>query len=301
LGQAVVSVWALRHYKPLTEETVLAVMDELEAGIAGADKPHIFSSPDEVYALASRFKNALYRYPFFKKKHLRILRAIIDRCGEAYHDKDTTKLYISKGVVEEWGRVFEIPPDRIQEYLAPLTAFGILERSDRPDHMYRVSSRFFQLVGPVAQHMVVPVDTRPFTDMMAVVSGAASVYVIATAVKSRGSVGGGGPLIPWFLKLPMVYTLSGLEPGTTKIRDVLELARINAVDNYFVIERGAPVEWWRSIRTEAFEFMADNNIIEQAVSNGYKLSTPWVRVHEEGVKRHVRRLRERYERVYRGH
>jgi len=300
LGQVVVSRWALKHYKPLAEETILAVMDELEAGIAGANKPHIFSSPEEAYALASRFKNALYRYQFFKKKHLRILRAIIDRCGEAYHYKDTTKLYISKNVVEEWSRDFEIPPDRIQEYLAPLTTFGILEHSDRPDHIYRVSNRFFQLVGPVAQHIVMPVDTRRFTDMMAVVSGAASVYVIATAVKSRGNVVSSGPLIPWFLKLPMIYTLSGLVPGTTKIRDVLELARINAVDNYFVKERGAPVEWWRSIRTEAFEFMADNNIIEHAVSNGYKLSTPWVRVNEEGVKRYVRRLRERYERIYRG-
>jgi len=300
LGQTVVNMWALKQYRSLTEETVFAIVDELEANIAGANKPHVFSSPSDAYALASRFKNVLYRYPFFRKKHLRILRAIIDRCGEAYYEKDTSKLYISKSVVEEWVYVFQIPPDRIQNYLSPLLMFKILEQSEKPEYIYRVSNSFFQLMGPVAQYLVVPVDTRRFAEMMAVASGVASIYVIATAVKNRGAIINGGSLIPWFLKLPMIYTLTGLEPGTTRIRDVLELARVNAVDNYFVIKKYVPVEWWRSVRAEAFELMADNNIIEQAVPNGYKLNILWVRMHEEAVKRYVKRFRERAERRFRG-
>lgn len=297
MAQTIVNAWALKYYKPLTEETILTIMDELEAGIAGAKKQHIFSSPSDAYALASRFKNILYKYPFFKKKHVRILRAIVDRCGEAYYKREPAKLYIPNTIVEEWSYSFQIPLDRIQDYLAPMLRLGILERSDRPDHVYKICNNFFQLVGPVAQYLVMPVDTRRFTEMMAITNGVASVYVIATAVKNSKYVEG-GPLIPWFLKLPMIYTLSGLEPGTTKIRDILELERINAVDNYFVIQRNVPVEWWRSIRVEAFEYMTDNNVIEQAVSNGYRWTNIWVRVHEESVKRYVKRERERYERKY---
>jgi len=300
LAQPTVNVWALKNYKPLTEETILAIMDELEASIAGVTKQHVFSSPSDAYALASRFKNTLYKYPFFKKKHVRILRAVVDRCGEAYYKKEPMKLYISKNVVEEWSHSFQIPLDRMQDYLFPMLRLGILERSDRPDYMYRIHNSFFQLVGPVAQYLVVPVDTKRFAEMMAVTSGIASVYVIATFVKSSKYVEG-GPLIPWFLKLPMIYTLSGLEPETTRIRDVLELERINYVDIYFIDEKKAPIEWWRSVRTEAFEFMTDNDIIEQAVPNGYRLTTVWVRMHEEGVKRYIKRLRERYERRYRGY
>jgi len=292
-------MWALKNYRPLTEYTIFSVLDELEANIAGAKKHHVLSSLSDVYALASRFKNVLYKYPFFKKKHLRILRAIIDRCGEAYYTKDMMKLYISKEVVEEWSIAFQIPPNKIYDYLTPLLRFNILRPSNNPRYVYKIDANFFQLMGPVAQYLVVPVDTRRFAEMMAVASGISSVYVIATAVRSKRFIEG-KPLIPWFLKLPMIYTLTGLEPNTTKIKDVLELGRINAVDNYFVIERGAPVEFWRSVRAEAFEFMADNYVIEQAISNGYKLNRLWVRMHEEGVRRYVRRLRERYERRYRG-
>ncbi len=298
-AKTIANRWALKNYRVLTEETMLAVFDELRAHIGGARTQHVLSSTTDAYALASRFKGVLYRYPFFKKKHLRILRAIIDRCGEAYYRKDPSKLYIAKSVVEEWSAVFHIPLDRITEYLRPLQTFGILRQSDDPKYVYRVSNEFFQLMGPVAQYLVIPVDTRRFAQMMAVANGISSVYVIATAMRNRRLMD--KPLIPWFLKLPMIYTLSGLEPGGTKIRDVLEIPRVNAVDNYFVIERGVPVELWRSIRAEAFEFMSDNYVIEQAVPDGYKLYRLWVRMHEEGVRRYARRLRERYERRYRGY
>ena len=292
----ILNLWALKNYKSLIRETISVVRDEVEAATSGK-RLRVFSSSSDAYALASRFKNALYRYPFFKKKHLRILRAIIDRCGEAYYEKNPLKLYISSAVLEEWVQVFNIPADRAIEYLRPLQVFRILEQSDNKDYIYRIGNEFFQLIGPVAQHLVVSVDTKLFTEMMAVVSGIASIYVISTSARSK--LYGEHELVPWFLKLPMIYTLTGLEHESMKIRDVLEIKRINAVDNYFVVKRNVPVELWRSVRTEAFEFMTDNNIIEQAVSNGYKLNALWIRVHEEGVKRYVMRLRERHERRYR--
>ncbi len=293
----VANKWALEHYKALAEETMLAVFDELQAHVTGAKTSRILSSVTDAYALASRFKGVLYKYPFFKKKHIRILHAIVDRCGEAYYEKNPYKLYISKAVVEEWSNSFLIPIERTTKYLKPLQIFNILKQSDDPKYVYRVSDEFFQLVGPVAQYLVTPVDTRRFTEMMAIVSGISSVYVIATGLQYRKQID--KPLIPWFLKLPMIYTLSGYESTTNTIRDVLEIARIRAVDEYFVIEKGVPVELWRSIRAEAFEFMSDNYIIEQAVLNGYKLYNPWVRMHEEGIKRYVRKVRERYEKRYR--
>ncbi len=293
----VVNKWALEHYKALAEETMLAVFDELQAHVTGAKTSRILSSVTDAYALASRFKGVLYKYPFFKKKHIRILHAIVDRCGEAYYEKNPYKLYISKAVVEEWSNSFLIPIERITEYLKPLQIFNILKQSDDPKYVYRVSNEFYQLVGPVAQYLVTPVDTRRFTEMMAIVSGISSVYVIATSLQYRKLID--KPLIPWFLKLPMIYTLSGYESTTNTIRDVLEIARIGAVEKYFVKEKGVPEELWRSIRAEAFEFMSDNYIIEQAVLNGYKLYNPWVRMHEEGIKRYVRKVRERYEKRYR--
>jgi len=299
LGKEIVAnKWALRNYRALTRETIIAVFDELQAHIARAKTPRVLSSDSDALALATRFKGVLYKYPYFKKKHLRVLHAIIDRCGETYHYKDPSKLYISKDVVEAWINSFRIPAERIAEYLRPLQLFGILQQSDDPKYLYRVSDSFYRLAGSVAQHLVVPIDTRIFAEMMAAVSGISSVYVIATALQWQ--LQEDRPIIPWFLKLPMIYTLSGLEPGETRIRDVLEISRINSVDNYFVKDRGAPVEWWRSVRTEAFEFMADNHVIEQAVPNGYRLSRLWVRMHEEGVRRYVQRLRERIRRRDRG-
>lgn len=294
-----VNRWALRHYRALTEHTVLSVLDELEAQIAGTRKPRVLSSTGEAYALASRFKNVLYRHPYFKKKHQRILRAIVDRCGEAHYKKDLSKLYISKSIVEEWAQVFRIPEDRISMYLKPLLLFGILEPSDRREYVYKVSDGFYRMMGPVAQYLVAPVEPETLAGAMSVASGISSVYVLASSVRLRKRFGE-KPLIPWFVKLSMIYTLTGLEPGTLKIRDVLELERIHAVDAHFVKERMWPVEWWRSVRAEAFEFMADNTVIEKATPNGYRLNRLWLRVHEEGVRRFVGRLRRRYKRRFRG-
>jgi hypothetical protein len=298
MNEVRVNKWSLKHYKPLTEEVILAVMDEVETHVAGTKGRKVLSSIDEAYTLAKRFKG-LFKEPFLKKKPLKILRAIVDRCGEAYYEKSPDKLYISKDVVNEWASVFQIPLERINEYLAPLLRLHILEFSDRPNYIYRVNMTFFKLIGPVAQYYVQAVEPGKLGEMTEVVSGLVSIYVITHAMKSERYVEG-GPRIPWFLKLSMIYTLSGLEYGALKIRDIIELGRINAVDNYFVIERGAPVELWRSIRTEAFEFMISNKVIESAVPEGYRLNIPWVKIHEEGVKRYVQRVRERYERRLRG-
>jgi hypothetical protein len=294
-----INKWVLRYYKPLTNETILAAMDEIEAHISGTKNRRIFSSIDEAYALATRFKGVLYR-PFLKQKPLRILRAIVDRCGEAYFKKDIEKLYISREIIDEWGMAFQISQEKIFNYLIPLLKLGILEPSDRPSYVYKVKSRFFQLVGPVAQYLVQPVEPRKFREMMEVTSGLVSIYVVTHAVKSSGyGYAEEGPRIPWFLKLSLIYTLSGLEPENMKIRDILELERINYVDNYFVYERNVPVELWRSIRTEAFEFMIDNKIIEDITFNGYKINVLWTKICEEGVRRYVVRLRERHRKFLR--
>lgn len=296
-----VNRWALRHYRALTVSTVIAVFDEIERSVAGGQSGRVIKSLDEAYALASRFKNVLYRYPFFKKKHLRILRAIIDRCGEADYKGDPSLLYISKDTIEEWCISFYILPEKIAWYLEPLVKLHILERSDRPKYEYKISDRFFHLIGRVARYLVEPVDTRRFASMMAVASGLSSIYVVRTAIRVRLGPGGVKPLIPWFLKLPMIYTLAGLKPGSNEIDHIMRLTRVNLVDYYFTHERErpAPIELWRSIRAEAFEFMADNQIIEAAVPEGYRLCRPWIKVHEEGVRRYVRRLREKYQRRYR--
>ena len=293
-----VNRWALEKYRVLTKSTIITVLNELEASISGKGTVHALLSPSDAYALASRFKNVLDKYPFFKRKHHRILRAIIDRCGEAYYKKDPSKLYVSREVVDQWSYSFYILPDVMPEYLRPLLQFKILEPSDKPEYVYKISDDFFHLMGPVAQYLIVPVDTRKFTEMMAIASGISSIYVMAMAVKNRKLLER-KVVIPWFVKLPMIYTLTGLEPDTMNIRNILEISRINYIDKYFVIVKGIPVEWWRSVRAEAFEFMANNTIIEDAVPIGYKLNKLWIRVHEEGVRRYVRWLRWRYERRYR--
>jgi len=292
MAQALINIWALKHYRALTEETVLAVLDELKAQISGGGS-RVFNSLSDAYALASRFRDVIYRYRFFKTKPLRILWAIVDRCGEAYYYRDPQRLYISKEVVEQWIYSFGIPVEKTQNYLRPMLNHRILVSSDDPQYMYKVGDEFFQFVGHAAARYLMPTDPRYSRGMGAVISGLMSVYVMATSVKLRRSVGE-KPLIPWFVKLPMIYTLTGLEPNTMKIRDVLEIARINYVDNYFVKGLGAPVEWWRSVRTEAFDFMLSNDVIEQAVQNGYKLYNLWVRIHEEGVRRYVERVRKRF-------
>jgi hypothetical protein len=298
MAEVRVNKWALEHHRPLTEETILAIMDEIEAHIVGNKDKKVLSNIEEAYALASRFEGLLYR-PFFKQKPMRILRSIIDRCGEAYYEKNPEKLYICKEIVDEWINVFKIPMERVREYLAPLLRFSILEPSDRSEFLYKVGTNFFKLVGPVAQYLIVPIDARRYKEMSAVTSGISSIYVVTHAVKSERYIEG-GPRIPWFLKLPMIYTLSGLDSEKIQIKDMLELRRLDNVDRYFVLEKGFPVELWRSIRVEAFEFMTSNNVIEDTTPEGYKLNRLWVKMHEEGVKRYVQRLRERYERRYRG-
>jgi hypothetical protein len=285
MSEIKVNLWALKNYYSLTRETIFTAMDEVEAHVTNVKRRSILSTLSEAYALASRFAGVLYR-PFFKQKPLKIVRAIVDRCGETYYEKNPDKLYISRKIVDEWIYDFFIPPERAEEYLTPLKRLKILEHSDRPEYLYKVSEKFFQLVGPVAQFLVSPVDAEKYKEMMRVVSGITSLYIIAHTVMSKQYIEG-GPRIPLFLKLSMIYTLSGLEPGGTLIRDLLELERINIVDNYFVKEKGAPVEFWRSIRMEAFEFMVENNIIEDTTPKGYRLNTLWVKIHEEGVKRYV--------------
>jgi hypothetical protein len=290
----VVNRWALKYYKGLTEETILAAMDELEAHITGAKKVKFLPSKDDAYALAKRFKGVLYR-PFLKQRHMRIIQALIDRCGQAYHDKNPELLYISKRIVDEWVVVFQIPPEKVNDYIRPLLSLKILEPSDRREYVYKVSQDFFRLVGEPAQYVVDirPSDPVKFKESMEVVSGIASIYALSHSVKISQQIKE-GTRIPWFLKLAMIYTLSGLNPGSMRVRDVLEPARINAVDNYFVIERGFPVEFWRSIRVDAFTYMTENNTIEDTTRDGYRLNALWVRLHEEGVKRFVQRIIARY-------
>jgi len=290
--------WALERSKHLTNEVMLTIMDEVESSIINS-KSKIFSSPSEAYALASRFRGTIYKHPYIKKKHEKVLRAIMDRCGEAYYEQNIDKLYIPRSVVEEWARCFQIPQERVQEYLGPLLCTGILEPSDRSEYLYKISRGFFNIVGPVAQYFVIPIDVNKFAGMAAIASGLTSIYVITHAVRSR-KYGEEGLLIPSFLRLAMTYTLSGFEVEKMKIRDVLELRRMHAVDNFFVMNKLFPTEYWRSIRIETFEFMVGNEIIEGATPDGYRLNSLWVRTHEEGVKRYVQRVRERYERRLRG-
>lgn len=281
-----VNLWALYHYRDLVAESITAAFDEVENVIARRGQGSVLRSQSDAYALASRFRGLLYKHPYFRKKHIKILRAVVDRCGEAYLSRDVEKLYISKATVNEWIRVFDISPERLQEYLYPLQVFGVLQQSDKQDHLYRVTDPFFSLVGPVARHLVSPTDTRQFAEVMAVVSGLASLYVVGVGTRRRVQL----PTAPWFLKLSMTYTLAGLVPGTLTIDGVLSINRIHGVDNYFVMNKGIPVEFWRSVRTEAFEFMTDNRVIEDAESDGYRLNSLWVRVHEGGVKRYVTRV-----------
>ena len=290
----VVNKWALKYYRELTEETVLTAMDELEAHIAGAKKVKFLSTKDDAYALAKRFKGVLYR-PFLKQKPIKIIQALIDGCGQAYHDKNPDLLYISKDTVDEWIAVFQIPPERANDYIRPLLILKILEPSDRREYMYKVSQDFFRLVGEPAQYLVDArlSDPAKFRESMEIVSGIASIYVVSHSVKASQQVKEGAR-IPWFLKLAMIYTLSGLDPASNRIRDVLEHARIHAVDNYFVVEKGFSIEFWKSTRVDAFTYMTENSIIENTTRNGYKLNTLWVHLHEEGVKRYIQRSRARY-------
>jgi phosphopantetheine adenylyltransferase len=294
VSSGVVNKWALKHYKGLTEEAIFVAMDELEAHITGTKKPTFLSSKDETYVLAKRFKGVLYR-PFLKQKPMKIIQALIDRCGQAYYDKDLDLLYIPKETIDEWVMAFQIPPDKADDYIRPLLILKVLEPSDRREYVYKVSHDFFRLVGEPAQYLVDSrlSDPAKFGESMEIVSGLTSVYVLSHSVKVSQYVEEGAR-IPWFLKLAMVYTFSGLDPVSKDIRDVLEPERINAVDDYFVIEKGFSAEFWKSTRVDAFTYMTENRIIENTTSEGYKLNTLWVRLHKEAVRRYVQRIITRY-------
>lgn len=288
--------WAIREHKGLVKSVVVTIFEEIKNVVTSNAPSKILQSENDAHALASRFRGVLYRHPYFKKKHIRILHSIIDRCGEAYSEKKSDKLYISEKVLNEWAHVFQIPTERIREYVFPLVTFNILSNSNRPGYVYVVSDTFFNLVGPVARHLVMTVDPSKFAEMMGVVNGLASIYVVGSGTRRELQV----PTIPSFLKLSMIYTLAGLNTshGDIRIDGVLKIRRIDAVDNHFVIELQKPVELWRSIRTEAFEFMTSNKVIERPATDGYSLNMLWVKAHEEGVRRYVQRLKERYERAY---
>ncbi|MEM1693590.1 MAG: hypothetical protein QXY26_10465 [Ignisphaera sp.] len=157
----------------------------------------------------------------------------------------------------------------------------------------RITNEFFSLVGPAALALVEPTALHNFPQMMSIVHGLASIYVVGVGTRYSVSV----PTIPSFLHASMVYTLAGLNRNTMEIDNILRLYRVNYVDNYFVRSRGFPVELWRSIRTQAFRFMVRNKIIERGVSDGYELSSVWVKIHEEGVKRYIKKLHLKYERM----
>lgn len=277
--------WALEHLKDIAKETVLVALEEIENAITNK-KFKVLSNVSEAYALASKFEDLAYRHPYFRKKHIYILNAIIDRCGEAYFKNDYNLLYISKHVLNEWVSSFKINPEHSNYYLNPLFVFGVLQSSDRPNYVYKITDEFFRLVGPVASSLVRPSTPEEFPQMMSIVSGLASIYVVGVGTRRSVSV----PTIPNFLRASMAYTLAGLNSNTMKIDRTLRIRRVDDVDLYFLFDRGLPAELWRSIRTQAFNFMIRNKIIERGVSDGYELSSVWVKIHEEGVRRYVNRI-----------
>ena len=286
-----INKWSLKNYKHIIIETIEVTLNEIKTHITGSKSSSILPSPGEAQALASRFAGVLPR-PFLKYKPYWILWAIISRCGKAYYEKNPTELYISRDVVTRWVKEFQIPQERIKEYLIPLIDYGVLEFSDKPEYLYRVRGEFFNLIGPIAQYSTFTIPPEELTSTMMVLDGIMTIYIIAKAKR-----------VPWLLKLPMIYTISGLEPepGKFKIRDVLEIERVNAVDSYLVNERGLGKEFVWGIKTAAFRLMTSNRIIERVIEGrGYKLYGPWVRIHEEGARRfYIRRFRERYEKEFR--
>ncbi|MEM4959095.1 MAG: hypothetical protein QXX12_04385 [Nanopusillaceae archaeon] len=291
-GNIYANRWALKHHKDIVKETVLTTFEEIENVITNK-RFGVLRNVSEAYALASKFEDLIYTHPYFRKKHIYILNAIIDRCGEAYYKNNSNLLYISNNVLNDWMNSFNIEPTRLNQYLDPLLVFGILQKSDQPNYVYRITNEFFRLVGPAALALVEPTTLHNFPQMMSIVSGLASIYVVGVGTRHSVSV----PTIPSFLHASMVYTLAGLNRDTMEIDNILRIHRVNYVDQYFVIDRGFPVELWRSIRTQAFRFMVRNKIIERGVSDGYELSSVWIRVHEEGVKRYVNRLHLKYRRM----
>lgn len=283
--------WVMKNYREMVKETILAIYEEIKGVLVSNVPGTIIKSSQDAYALASRFEGVLYKHPYFMKKHIRILNAIIDRCGEAYHYKVPDKLYVSNEIVDKWEREFNIPKGSINRYLKPLMRVGILIPSDRPEYRYRISNTFFELTGPVAQYLINPDATKEFINAVSAASGLASIHVVKEGTREESKT----PTVPSFLKLSMVYTLAGLKKVSeegAEIDDILHLKTIHFVDNILVREQRVPVEWLRSVRVEAFDYMIANRVIEDTVSDGYRLNELWVRMHEEGIRRYYYRIRE---------
>ncbi|MEM1510457.1 MAG: hypothetical protein QW290_08020 [Sulfolobales archaeon] len=288
-------MWALNNHRNISKQTILLIYSDIINVIREGKPGSVVSNKTDAYALASKFEGVIYRYPYFRRKHIRVLYAIIDRCGDAYLKREPLELYISKEVLKEWGESMRIELGKLLEYLSPLQQLNVLQRSDKPGYEYRISEEFFRLVGPIAARG---------TDLHGVagaLNGLTSVYAVANGVRLNINM----PTIPSFLRVAMALTLSELNEATYQkavINRVLSTARINEVGRYFVEHRKYPRELWRSVKEEALDFMDKNKIIEGYVGDGYELNTLWVRAHEAGVVRyiHLEVERWRFQRGIRG-
>ena len=290
------------RYEVLARLAIIVAKEEfLRIVDKGQRSPIIGSNqPVAAYSFVSMFRNIIDMHPYFKKKSLYILRAIIDRTAEAYVKKDYNLLYIPEEVVSEWLKDFEIDPSKKDEYLGPLKEFKILDITNKPGYPYKVNDDFFSIFARAAQFLIIPMQTETgtFAGAMSNVNGLVSLYALAVAAENEQR--GWGPKIPKFFKLATAYTIVGAYkevvhaskyPSAYKIDEVLRVERINRVDNYFVMQRKEPKELWRSVRTEAFEFMVGNGIIEGSVLDdkgcGYKLNPYWVRIHEKAIENYL--------------
>lgn len=304
-----VAVWLLKRYEELARLAILVAKEEFQKIIAGQRSSVLESSqPEKAYALVSMFRDVIYMHPYFKKKSLRILNAIIHRVAEAYDEKDYNKLYIPENAVKDWLKGFEIDQSKKDEYLAPLKEFKILDVTNEPEYPYKVNDHFYRMFASAAQFLVTPRQIDTFVGAMSSIDGLVGLYVLAVAAENEEQ-NSWGPKIPRFIKLSTAYTVAGASSSVTpadeypmpyKIDEVLKVKRINYVDDYFVVKNGEPAEVWRSVRTEAFKFMTRNRIIEGPDNEGcgYKLNSDWVRIHEEAIKRYVnisiKELKSRY-------
>lgn len=303
-----INCWALWNYRPITRELILSINDDLRNVMSGK-KPSILSNLTEAYAFASRFSDVVYKYPYFKKKSLKIIEAIIYSCGEAYRDKKDT-VYISERTVKDWLDAFNIDPSKRSEYLEPLIEFKILTQSKYGNYIYSVDSGFCQLVGPAAQVLtakeskdLTSSSTEQFEHAVADINGLLSLHLLAVAAGNE-MVGGKGPKIPVFVKLATAYTVVNLKDlgrNNFKIDRELKLDEVNYVDRCFAsyyIQNGIPIERWMSRKVETFEFMIGNHIIEHLLLDGYKLNETWARFHEIAVKRYVTEYLARMQKRY---
>lgn len=303
-----INCWALGNYRSLAIELIRTINDELQ-NVMSRGKSSTLSNLNDAYAFVSRFNDVVYKYPYFKKKTLKILEAIIYRCGEAYREKKDT-VYISERTVRGWLEAFNIDQSKRGEYLEPLIKFKILTQSKYKDFVYSVDSRFCQLVGPAAQLLtakeakdLMSSSTEGFENLVADINGLISLHLLAVAAENE-LLGGEGPKVPLFVKLATAYTVASLkEPSYNnfKIDEELKVDEINYVDECFIKyyqQNGIPIERWESRKVETFEFMIGNRIIEGLSPGGYKLNGTWVRFHEIAVKNYTNRYTKRMQKRY---